>query len=266
MNYRIKLFLKNSFLILYFLSGLVVANTIEEKDYSPYPQPDSGYVTDYANLLTKEEEERIEKWLWQVEYRSKVEIIVFTIKSVKDYPGTSKDSVDSFATGLFDAYRIGNMPQNDGVLLLISSEDRRARIELGASYGRSRDGDALKIMDSIIVPQFKKGDYVAGITLGTEALIEEFANMRIGFPWHIVWIALGSLGSLLVGISLLKNGKRGWGYVFIGLAIVLILVVIYLTVKFVQQLPKGDSDSWGSGGMGGFGGGFSGGGGASGSW
>lgn len=253
-------------LLLLFLSALALAAPLEEKDYSPWPQPGSGYVTDHANLLTKEEEERIEKWLWQVEYRSRVEIIVFTIDSIRDYPGTTNSSIESFATGLFDTYGIGNLPQNDGVLLLIAKDDRKARIELGAGYGRSRDADAVRIMDNVIVPQFRQGDYVAGITNGTEAIIEEFANMRIGFPWHIVWFAGVGLVALLVGLSLLKSGKRGWGYVLIGLAIVLFLLALYLAVRFVQQLPKGDSDSWGAGGMGGFGGGSSGGGGAIGSW
>lgn len=258
--------MKCSFLLLFFFSAFVVADAIEEKDYSPWPQPLSGYVSDHAKLLTWDEEERIERWLWQVEYRTQVEIIVVTIDSIKDYRGTNNRSIESFASGLFNAYGIGNMPKNDGVLLLIAKDDRKARIELGAAYARSRDVDATRIMDNIIVPQFKKDDYVAGITDGTEAIIDEFTNMRVGFPWYIVWIVGGVLASLLIGVSLLRSGKRGWGYVFVGFAIVLLLLALYLTIKFIQQIPKGDSDSWRPGGMGGFGGGFSGGGGATGSW
>lgn len=236
------------------------------KDYRPWPQPGTGYVTDHAGLLTKQEEERIEYWLWQVEYRSKVEIIVMTIDSMSDYPGTQNNSIESFATGLFDTYGIGNMPNNDGVLLLISKKDRKARIELGAGYGHYRNADAERIMQEVIVPAFRQGNYVEGITDGTEAIILEFANMKIGFPWYIVWVGLSGLVCLLIGLSLLKSGKRGWGYVFIGLAIVLVLLAIYLAVRFVKQLPDSSSDSWSAGGGGGFGGGFSGGGGATGSW
>ncbi len=266
MAYRIKLLLKNSFLAFLLLSCFAAADVAVDKDYSPYPQPDSGYVTDYANLLSDSEEERIERWLWQVENKSQVEIIVVVIDSLSRYQGTNNRSIESFATALFDTYGIGNMPKNDGVLLLIARNDRKARIELGAGYGRTRDADAQRIMDKIIIPQFRRDDYVGGITDGTEALIEEFASMRVTFPWHVVWLGLGGLVSLIIGFSLIKSGKKGWGYVFIGIGIVLILLAIYIAVRIAQSLPDSDSDSWGAGGSGGFGGGFSGGGGASGSW
>lgn len=264
------LFLKNSLksLIAMFLvlAPLCAAETDSEKSYAPYPQPGSGYVTDIANLLSDDEEERIEHWLWQVEYRSKVEIIVITLNSIDDYPGTDNADIRTFSRGLFDSYGIGNLPKNDGVLLVIARDDRRARIELGAAYGHSRDADAEQIMQSVIVPAFKSADYVGGITDGTEAIIEEFANMRVGFPWHIVWMSIGAIICALIGISLVKSGKKGWGYVFIGLAIVLLLLAVFLAARIIQQLPDGHSSGWSSGGMGGFGGGSSGGGGASGGW
>jgi len=238
----------------------------EEKEYFPYPEPGSGYVTDHAELLTTDEEENIETWLWQVESKTNIEIIVVTINSISDYPETNHQSIEPFATGLFDSYGIGNLPDNNGILLLIAKKDRKARIELGAGYGRSRDGDAEAIMQSVIVPNFKKEDYPKGIAEGTEAIIREFANMRIGFPWYLVWMSLGAVVLLVIGISLIKNGKKGWGYVFVGLAIIIILFIIFAAVRIIQHLPNDDSGSWSSGGMGGFGGGSSGGGGATGGW
>lgn len=247
-------------------ANVVRADPSEEIDYSPYPQPDLGYVSDHAGLLTYAEEEQIEQWLWQVESRTNVEIIVVTIDSMTDFPETDNASIESFATALFDVYGIGNMPKNDGVLLLIAKGDRKARIALGEAYGSMRDYDATRIMDNDIIPQFKQGDYVAGITNGTEAIILEFANMRVGFPWRIVCLIVGGIVSLLVGVSMLKSGKRGWGFVFIGLAIVLILLAVFILVRILQHLPNNDSSHWSSGGLGGFGGGSSGGGGATGSW
>jgi len=239
---------------------------IKERDYAPYPQPDSGYVTDIAEILSDAEEERIEKWLWQVESKSGIEIIVLTLGSIKDYPGTNNRSIETFATALFNTYGIGNMPENNGILLLVAKTDRKARIELGKYYAHSRDRDAQKIMNDIIVSEFKKGDYVAGITNGTEAIILEFANMKVGFPWHVLWVVVGAIVSLIIGLSLIKNGRKGWGYVFIGFAIVLFLLAIYLVVQIFKHMPSDDSGSWSSGGMGGFGGGSSGGGGATGGW
>lgn len=236
------------------------------KDYSPYPQPDSGYVTDHANLLTDSEELQLERWLLQVEEKSNVEIIIVTIESLSTYRKTKKRTVETFATGLFNAYGIGNMPKNDGLLLLVSRYDRKARIELGKYYGQSRNQDAMDIMQSVIIPEFKRHNYGAGITKGTEALIQEFSGMRVTFPWHIVRLAIAAVLCLLIGLSCFKNGKRGWGYVFVGIAIILFLSALY----FLREVNRNSNSSRGSsgspGGSGGFGGGSSGGGGATGSW
>lgn len=239
---------------------------IDERNYSPYPQPGSGYVSDFVGVLSDEEEERIEQWLWQVESRSGVEIIVVILDSIKEYPATENQSIETFATALFNTYGIGNMPDNNGVLLLVAKGDRKARIELGKAYGHSRDADAQRIMDEVIIAEFRKGDYVAGITNGTEAIVLEFANLRLGFPWYIVWVIVAAVICLIIGVSLLKSGKKGWGYVFIGLAILLFLLAIYMIVQVARHIASSDSSSWSSGGMGGFGGGSSGGGGATGGW
>ncbi|UCD58855.1 MAG: TPM domain-containing protein [Candidatus Hydrogenedentota bacterium] len=237
-----------------------------EQDYSPFPNPDAGYVTDIANLLTLEEEEYIELLLWQTESRSGVEIIVVTINSIGDYPGTPNSSIEVFAKGLFDRYGIGNMPENNGVLLLVAVRDRKARIELGAGYGHTRDADARKIMDKEILPSFRQQDYAAGITKGVEAIMLEFAHIRAGLNWPLIIVAIAIPVVGVIAYSLFRNGKRGWGWVCVGFLIVLILALLYILRQTLQHMPRGRSSGWSSGGLGGFGGGFSGGGGATGSW
>lgn len=235
----------------------------EEKDYSPYPNPDRGYITDIANILTVEEEEKIEGWLYTAEKDTNIEIVVVIIESIKDYPGTNNSSIEDFATGLFDAYGIGNMPNNNGVLLLVALKDRKARIELGASYGRRRDQDAQKIMSIKIIPQFRKGNYTKGIIKGVKGVLNEFAGMTIIPGWIKPVVIIIIIALILISISLFRNGKRGWGWISIGLIIALLLALIWLVSKTCEKLPKSE----GAGGYGGgFGGGFSGGGGATGSW
>jgi len=236
------------------------------KDYSPYPNPDAGYVTDLAGLLTGDEEERLERWLWQVESRTKVEVIVVTIDSIGDYPGTANGSIEAFARGLFDKYGIGNKPKNDGVLLLVARGDRKARIELGAGYGRARDADSRRIMNKVILPRFKKDEYAEGITDGVKALMLEFAGVRVGTNWKLIITVAAIPVCGLVAFSLFRSGKKGWGWIFVGVIFILVLALIRMVVGIMKHAPRGSSSSWSSGGLGGFGGGFSGGGGATGSW
>jgi len=236
------------------------------KDYEPFPNPDTGYISDHAYLLGTEQEEKIERWLWQIESKTGVEIIVITIGSIEDYPGTPNQSIEQFATALFDTYEIGNLPRNDGVLLLVSMGDRKARIELGAGYGHSRDADAHRILNQVITPEFKKADYVAGITAGVKAIALEFAHARIGINWPLVLLFAAVPILILIIISLFASGKRGWGWICIGLLLVVLMLLFYVIRQASRHMPGTGSSSWSSGGMGGFGGGFSGGGGATGSW
>lgn len=232
----------------------------QPKDYSPFPAPDLGYVTDVADLLTREEEERIERWLWQAEKKTGLEVIVVTIDSIKDYPGAPVSSIEKFAQGLFDTYGIGNMPANDGVLLLVAVKDRKARIELGGGYGRARDRDAERIMNNDILPAFRQEDYAAGIRDGVKGILREFGDLRVGPNWPLISVALAIPIVGLITVSLFRNGKRGWGWISVGLLVVLILVLLTLVRQALRHMPRR------SGGLGGFGGGFSGGGGATGSW
>lgn len=246
------------------MAGLfVLCPAWAEESYAPWPDPDSGYVTDIAGVLSESRESQLEQWLLKVEQRHGTEIVVVTVRSISDYPGTPNQSIESFATGLFDRWGIGNLPRNDGILLLIAIGDRKARIELGAGYGRARDHDAERIMQNVITPQFRKGNYERGITDGVEAIIETFTPMKVGVRWDLILIPAAAVAALLIGVSLLRSGRRGWGWVFVGLSLILFLAFIYL----LKTTARASATAGGSGGVGGgFGGGSSGGGGATGSW
>jgi uncharacterized protein len=232
----------------------------QPKDYSPYPAPELGYVTDLGDLLTLKEEERIERWLLKAEEKTDLEIVVVTINSIHDYPGASTSSIEKFARGLFDTYGIGNMPAPDGVLLLVAVKDRKARIELGAGYGRARDRDARRIMDEDILPAFREENYAAGIQNGVKGILREFGGLRVGLNWPLIGVTAAIPVVGLIAVSLFRNGKRGWGWISVGLLIVLVLVLIWIIRQTLRHMPRR------RGGLGGFGGGFSGGGGATGSW
>ena len=237
----------------------------ESTSGGPYPDALAGYVSDHAELLSEEREEEIEGWLWQLEEETGVEIAVVTIFSIQRYPGTANASIETFATGLFDQYGVGNLPENNGILLLVAVADRKARIELGAGYGRSRDADATRIMQDVIVPEFKRGQYEEGITEGVESVMLQFAGRRAGLNWPLIaaCVAVPLVG--LIAISLFRSGKRGWGWFCVGLLVILVLGTLQLIVRALRNIQENSSGSPGGFG-GGFGGGFSGGGGATGSW
>ena len=245
-----------------------------DADIGAYPRPDAGYVTDLADMLSRDEEERIEQLLWRAESEKGVEIAVVTIDSLKEHPGTANDSIESFATELFNRYRIGNLPKNDGVLLLVSKRDHKMRIELGKGWERGHDADAAQIITRDIRPQFKAERYGAGIEAGVKAIVATFAGLEAAggatdFPWMILAIVAAGVVVAAFVVSLFRSGRSGWGWLTMALFGAGLFALFQALEQYGRraQGSSGDSGNWSSGGSGGdFGGGSSDGGGASGDW
>jgi uncharacterized protein len=111
-------------------------------------------ILDEAGLLHPEDAQQVRTLCQGVLKDQKIPIVVVTIPSLAKYDGSD---IDSYARALFDKWGIGSQSNNYGILLLVSVGDRKARIELGAGWGGTKDETARMVMDDIIVPNFKKG-------------------------------------------------------------------------------------------------------------
>lgn len=261
--------LLTAILVLSVIATAVAGNIVY--DCTPYPQPNKGFVTDIANLLTDQQQASLEELLLTTEKQTNIKITVVTINSISDYPQASASSIDTFTKGMFEKYREAKLLDSNGVVLLVAAQDRKARIELGTAYSKRRVDDANLIMQNRIVPLFKMNKYDEGIIFGTRAVITEFAKIR-SIP---LWVNLLTLIFILVftpvTFSLYRNGKRGWGWVIAGFIIIIALVIFNLINRIFEHMSENDSyDGWFDND---FGGGFSGGvfssgggGGATGSW
>ncbi|HYE03023.1 MAG TPA: TPM domain-containing protein [Phycisphaerales bacterium] len=130
---------------------------------------DRAFVADGAELITPEDEAAIQATAEAVLREKNIPIVAVTIESLSRH-GAAGWQIERYAYNLFDEWGIGAAQHNYGVLLLVSEGDRKARIEFGAGWTRERDADAQKIMDTQIVPRFKRGEFSQGIRAGVEAL------------------------------------------------------------------------------------------------
>ncbi|WP_148663124.1 TPM domain-containing protein, partial [Scytonema hofmannii] len=153
----------SSILCLCPLSSLAL--TVQEV---PNPRKDyGGWVTDMAGILSNETETQLNQMISQLEAKKGVEIAVVSVP--KTAPA---DSPKKFATELFNHWGIGKKGQNNGVLFLISVGDRRVEIETGNGVEAILpDAKVGNIIDTQIIPKFKKGDFEGGTLAGTKALV-----------------------------------------------------------------------------------------------
>lgn len=125
------------------------------------------WVTDSANILSDSTEVQLNQMISDLEVKNGSEIAVVTVPDTK--PSVTPKA---FATELFNFWGIGKKGKNNGVLLLISSGERRIQIETGSGIqGILPDAKTVSIIQTEIAPKFKQQDFDGGTLAGTKALV-----------------------------------------------------------------------------------------------
>ena len=161
------------------------------------PRPgERDFVVDKADLITPEHEQQIKQICDKSLTDTGSPLIVVTIESMATYLAANRQLPwETFARVLFDEWGIGHLttgnPPNSGILLLVSRDDRKARIELGTGWSIDRDSATQHIMQNVIIPHFKRGDFSQGILAGATEL-DRMARTPVGQSG-------GSLGGAAAG-------------------------------------------------------------------
>lgn len=220
----------------------------------------SGRVVDDAEVLSPGARERITELSRQHEEKTSNQLAVLTVTTLES------ESIEEYAVRVFENWKLGQQGKDNGVLLVIAPQERRMRIEVGYGLeGTLPDAIASRIIRDVITPQFKNGDYDAGVVEGVRALVtvlegdtpraaqsvQDAAPIADEKFWKRVLafcVVFGLLG-LLTWAVILAPGALGWFlYVFIlpfwamfpaallGLRWMLILVGIYLVAVAVTKV------------------------------
>ncbi|OIQ21115.1 MAG: hypothetical protein BM557_05015 [Flavobacterium sp. MedPE-SWcel] len=227
----------------------------------------TGYYDFKTNLLSKSESERIERKLINYADTTSTQIVVVVV------PTTGGQDVSKFAFDIADSWGIGQEKEDNGILLLVAVEDRKMSIQTG--YGTEHlmtDYKSKLIIDNDITPEFKTGNYYAGIDKGTTAIMEVMSGEYRGERKRdrgSSFVAIMFFVLIIILITSLFSKRGGGGRGGRGGGSTLADILILSSLGSSGGFGGGNSSSGGFGG-GGFGGGFGGGGfgggGASGGW
>jgi uncharacterized protein len=254
-------------LLAFFASGTLMAQ------YDVPPKPDlQTSVYDYTGLLSASEKANLENKLVKYSDTTSTQMVVAIIGSTKG------EDISMLGAKWGQEWGIGQAKEDNGLLILLAKDDRHVDINTG--YGIETiitDRMAEQVVNRIMIPQFKNGNYYAGLNAGTDALaqmllgeykgeraqakpdfidlVRRFAPFVIFFIIIIIVLSRGRGGNG-------RNGgrRRGGG----------LLDAIILSSLGRGAFGGGSGGGGSGGGGGGFGGGFGGGGfgggGASGGW
>jgi uncharacterized protein len=237
-----------------------------------------GYVNDYAGIISPQARAELEGELAGFERSDSTQIVILTVPSLEG------DTIEDFGIRVADAWKIGQKNKDNGVIFIVSKEDRKTRIEVGRGLeGKLTDLMAGRIVDLVVNPRFKRGDFDGGFIAGVSALIDvtrgEFKAdgnhaARSQEPSRyftllifgaFVILILGSFSRVL-GVVAGAIGLPAFAFIAFsatGLILLIVLVVAGMIVGLVLPVlfsSGGRGGPWIGGGFGG-GGGFSGGGG-----
>lgn len=243
----------------------------------------SGRVNDQAAMLSDAFKQQLEERLRVLEEETGAQVAVLTISSLEG------DPIEDYSIRVVQTWKLGREGVDDGVLLLIARDDRRMRIEVGYGLeGALTDAQAGRIIDSLMTPRFREGDFEGGVGAAVDAISAAVRGEALELPEprsdravpdFATFVFFFIFGLPFINAALASRGVAGWVlYLFLapfflalpaamfGLRVGVIAVLAWLIGFPLLRMiwPKASSRKTGSRGGGGFWGPFIGGGGGGG--
>ncbi len=154
---------KNNLLVVAVISLFLIL--LANLAYSLEVPPLKGRVNDYADMISPKAETILEEKLKALEDTDSTQVVILTIPSLEG------EAIEEYSIRVVDKWKLGQKGLDNGVLLLVSRNDRRVRIEVGYGLeGRLTDLLSGRIIDYVIVPQFKRGNFDEGFIEGVDAI------------------------------------------------------------------------------------------------
>ena len=199
------------FFLLFYLFISLVANA-----QKPIPELWSQRVHDEASVLSTPVVDQLELQLKEYEDSTTNQVVILIISSLDG------DVLEDYSLRVAEKWQLGSKKNDNGVLLLIAVDDHKMRIEVGQGLeGVLTDAHSNRIIRNEMAPNFRRGDYDAGVKAAVTAMIKAIGgeysvsdsdtgeeNTLLGriFMGLIVFGVLG----VFAFIALKSEGCLGW--------------------------------------------------------
>ncbi len=139
--------------------------------------PLSGRVVDQTGTLSASDISALTQTLKNLETRKGSQVAVLIV------PTTAPEAIEQYSIRVAEAWKIGRKKIDDGALLVVAKDDRKLRIEVGYGLeGSLTDATASRIIDEIIVPRFRSGDFAGGISAGVGRIVAVINGEKLPAP------------------------------------------------------------------------------------
>ncbi|MDH5415218.1 MAG: TPM domain-containing protein, partial [Flavobacteriaceae bacterium] len=198
-----------SFLLSLALTILLGFSGLAQADIPPKPTVQTS-VYDDAKILSSFDKNALEQKLINYSDTTSTQIVVATVNTIQG------ENIALYAAEWAHQWGIGQAKEDNGVFILVAKDDRKLTIQTG--YGVEHlltDALSKRIIENIITPEFKQGNYYEGLDRGTGAIIEvlrgQYKDTRqrdsegSGIP---IWLIILFFIILMI---ILSNRNKGGG-------------------------------------------------------
>ena len=257
------------------ITGLVSVSSVFAQDVPTLKQ----HVTDQTGTLNAAQISELETELVALEQRKGSQLVVLIVAT------TGSEALENYSLQVAEKNKIGRSKTDDGLLLLIAKDDRKARIEVGYGLeGAVPDALASRVIREYLTPKFRQGDFFGGIKDSLQAITKLIDGEVLPPPMNvdegksqpdfifagIVGFFIGAIAGIFTFIpaTLRKLGAASIAGFLVTMMFTLgFSTVVAAVVAFLVSSSGNGRFSSGHGGWGSFpGGGSSGGGGGGGGW
>ena len=150
-----------------------------------------GRVVDQTGTLSGSDAASLNQTLRNFEARKGSQIAVLIV------PTTDGEAIEQFSLRAAETWKIGRKKIDDGALLVIAKNDHKLRIEVGYGLeGALTDVTSRRIIDEIITPHFRNGDFAGGISAGVDRIIRVIDGEKLPAAEPPHWQAPGFLNHI----------------------------------------------------------------------
>jgi len=207
------------------------------KPWFPATPPPGRVISDAASLMNNGDAAEVARLAEGLLTEKRFPIRVVTIRSLAAQ-GADGYTIERYAAELMQSWGADEHFRSYGMLLLVAADNRAARIHLGSAWGTAHDGRARRVMNGMIVPAFRKGEFSSGILAGVRGFDAMGRQRNLPLrtqPWWLPpaldinaleldlqlegdwWVlpafAVGGLVLLIGVISVTRRGRKSWAWV-----------------------------------------------------
>ena len=185
----------------------------------------TGWVNDYANLLTTEQVNSLNNKIANFERQTDIELTFAIVSTLEDR------DIESYANDLFKQWGVGKKDRNNGLLVVIAPNERKWRVEVG--YGLEAyltDYQSQELAEGNFKPNFRAGNYFAGIDAFVDATTKHLGTST--WEDRLAYKAKEEKASHEAMVNF------WWGFLYVVLSIIGLIIIVVAFVKFKAKIER----------------------------